>query len=291
MTKLLTLLLLCCSSPAFCQDSLLTVFWNVENFFDYRSENAPRFWNKKRFYTKCDAIAKVLLRIADEKGSYPDIVGFAEVENKRAVRALLSSTLLRKLGYECIHYDSFDHRGIDCALIYRKEKLNLLGSAPKHIYDTTGAIIATRDILLAEFLTTSGAKLAVLLNHHPSKIGGKTDRRDAAMARMGVLVDSLLFEACPAVLAMGDFNESLWPGNEHKTYKYNGKWDKIDGYFSFGGIQVKEEVFTDRLLMEKDKMFGGEKPRRCFIGPRYNGGISDHLPLVLSVYIREESCE
>ena len=35
--------------------------------------------------------------------------------------------------------------------------------------------------------------------------------------------------------------------------------------------------------MEPDRNFGGMKPRRSFLGPRYLGGVSDHLPLVLLV--------
>ena len=34
------------------QDSLLVMFWNVENFFDYRSENKPQYWTKRRFQAK-----------------------------------------------------------------------------------------------------------------------------------------------------------------------------------------------------------------------------------------------
>ena len=43
------------------RDSLLVVFWNLENFFDYRSDNKPQYWTKGRFYAKCDGVAKTLL--------------------------------------------------------------------------------------------------------------------------------------------------------------------------------------------------------------------------------------
>lgn len=276
MTRLLALLLT--AVPAAGQDSLLAVFWNLENFFDYRSEAAPQFWTRGRFYTKCDAVAKTLMLISDDCGRLPDVVGFAEIENDFVLRSLVSSTLLRKLGYGIVHHESPDHRGIDCGLIYRKSALKLLDSYPKHVYDSSGAVMATRDILVAEF-----EGITVLVNHHPSKIGGKSDRREAAMKRMLETVDSLRSAGCPRVLAIGDFNDELWPSEGEGTLKYNGNWEKIDGCFIFGALEADEQVFMHPLLLVRDKAFGGMKPRRCFVGPRYEGGISDHLPLVLHV--------
>jgi len=272
------------------QDSLLVMFWNVENFFDYRSENKPQYWTKRRFQTKCDAVAKTLLRVADRYGRLPDAVGFAEVENAFVLRQLVNETALRKLDYRIVHYDSPDHRGIDCALLCRRSTLPLRGSAPKHVPDSAGGVMATRDILLAEF-----DSLAILVNHHPSQLGGKEERRTLALARLQALTDSLHAAGQRRTLAVGDFNQDLWseirrsePANDGKrmagTLKYNGKWEKIDGGFAEGFLRVREEVFDDPVLLEADKAFGGSKPRRTFVGPRYVGGVSDHLPVVFIVY-------
>jgi endonuclease/exonuclease/phosphatase family metal-dependent hydrolase len=275
------------------QDSLVVLFWNVENFFDYRSENKPQYWTKRRFQAKCDAVAKTLLRVADRYGRLPDAVGFAEVENAFVLRQLLSETALRKLDYRIVHYESPDHRGIDCALLCRRSTLPLRGSAPKHVPDSAGGVMATRDILLAEF-----DSLAILVNHHPSQLGGKADRRELAFARLRALTDSLHAAGQPRTLSVGDFNEDRWgenrrsgPANDERvgrngkgTIKYNGKWEKIDGGFAEGFLRVREEVFDDPVLLEADKAFGGEKPRRTFVGPRYTGGVSDHLPVVFIVY-------
>ena len=268
------------------RDSLLVVFWNVENFFDYHSENKPQYWTQGRFQAKCDAVAKTLLRIADRYGRLPDAVGFAEVENAFVLRQLVRETALRKLDYQIVHYDSPDHRGIDCALLCRRSTLPLRDSAPKHVPDSVGGVMPTRDILLAEF-----DSLAILVNHHPSQLGGKADRRELAQGRLRALTDSLHAAGQPRTLAVGDFNQDLWkevPGQARNDYsgtlKYNGRWEKIDGGFAAGFSRVREEVFADPVLLEADKAFGGEKPRRTFIGPRYNGGVSDHLPVVFVVY-------
>lgn len=259
------------------QDSLLVVFWNVENFFDYHSDNKPQYWTAGRFYAKCDAVAKTLLRIADRYGRLPDAVGFAEVENGYVLRQLLSATVLRKLDYRIVHYESPDHRGIDCALLCRGSTLPLRASAPKHLLDSTGAVMPTRDILLAEF-----DSLAILVNHHPSQIGGKDDRRERARTRLRELTDSLHAAGCRRTLAVGDFNQDLWGGAG--TLKYNGRWEKIDGGFAEGFSRVREEVFADPVLLEPDSAYGGAKPRRTFTGPRYRGGVSDHMPVVFVVY-------
>ena len=276
MMLLLTLLSLQPAQAGQRPDSLLVVFWNLENFFDWKSDSRPQYWTSRRFRSKCEGVCKTLMLIADRYGQLPDIVGFAEVENRTVVSRLLRNTLLRKAGYEILHFDSPDRRGIDCALIHRRPLVLEYGAA-KHLYDSSGTVMQTRDILLASF-----GQLCVLVNHHPSKLGsGKGAARDLAMERMRFLADSLMDVGAAAVLAVGDFNECYWEGEG--TIKYNGEWEKIDGCFSFGNIVVKEEVFDHPLLLEKDKKYGGLKPRRTFTGPRYNGGLSDHLPVIFKL--------
>ena len=290
---LLLTLLLClmpsaagASSP---EDSLTVVFWNVENFFDYHSSSRPQGWNRKRFEAKCNGIAKTIFDIADRLGSLPDVIGLAEIENRYVLSSLLSRTLLRKAGYSILHFESPDHRGIDCALLYRKSRLALLSSEPKHLYSSDSSIVRTRDILLARF-----GNFSVLVNHHPSKLGsGKDNLRSIAFKRMESIADSLLRQGSGGVLCIGDFNDELWKDKEelsdyHGTIKFNSNWEKIDGYFCFGQMEVQESVFDAAYLLAKDKKWGGLKPRRTFVGPRYNAGISDHLPIVLKVYLPEK---
>ena len=278
MILLLLMAVLSAGASAQDRDSLLVVFWNLENFFDYRSDNKPQYWTKARFYAKCDGVAKTLLRIADRYGRLPDAVGFAEVENARVLRRLLDATALRKLDYRIVHYDSPDPRGIDCALLCRRSTLPLRASAAAHVADSAGVPLLTRDILVAQF-----DSLAVLVNHHPSQLGGKAGRRERARARMQALTDSLRAAGQRRVLAVGDFNQDLWAGGAGGTLKYNGRWEKIDGHFAEGFSAVREEIFADPALLQPDAAFGGTKPRRTFVGPRYTGGISDHLPIVIVV--------
>lgn len=292
MKRTMTLLLaLIFSFSAVAQrDSLAVMFWNVENFFDWKdgggsdsdgefSSNGSRHWTSRRFYTKCNAIAKIIFKASDRYGRLPDAVGLAEVENSFVLDRLLSSTLLRKLDYAYVHYDSPDLRGIDCALLYRKSSLTLKGSSPVHIKDSTGSPMKTRDILLCSF-----DSLDIIVNHHPSKVGeGSSERRKTALSTLNGLCDSLVFSGHAHILAIGDFNDDIWRDESKEgTIKYHGHWEKIDGFFA-RGMEVRESVFTDPALLEADKSWGGQKPRRCYVGPRYNGGVSDHCPVVFTI--------
>ena len=286
--------------------AIIVYFWNVENFFA-PGEFPGHEWSKGRFYTKCNAVAKTLCLAADAYGSLPDIVGFAEVGDASVLKALLGATPLRKLDYSFVHYDSPDRRGIDCALLYRRSCFRLLNSKPCHLYDSTGAVMATRDILLAVLETNGGAgldgdglpggqpdTLAVLVNHHPSKVGaGSGDRRSIAMSRLHFLADSLQAAGVSRIIAVGDFNDAVVPAagvlrpelsrgsapEPPGTIKFQGRWEKIDGCPLLEGARAEEHVFAPQCLLERDS-HGGEKPRRTFSGPRYLGGVSDHLPVV-----------
>lgn len=266
------------------QQSILIVFWNTENFFDYAPETNPKkYWTRKRFIAKSNGIFKTIMLISELHGRIPDAIGFCEVGDRKVLEKLIGLTPLRKIGYRIIHFDSPDRRGIDCALLYRPESLCLKDAAPKHLTDSAGNVLPTRDILLARF-----DSLAILVNHHPSKLGSGTasdGRRAIAMARLRGLCDSLETAGCPRWVAVGDFNDDLWHrADAHGTIKYNGRWEKIDGCFHQGWGKVEESVFAGEMLLERDRSFGGMKPRRTFVGPRYNGGISDHLPIVLEMF-------
>lgn len=270
--------------------TIIGMFWNLENFFDFR-EGAT---SKHRFYAKCEAVAKELFRVEDIYGVLPDFVGVAEVENSFVVGQLLKSTLLSKTDYAMVHYDSPDHRGIDCALLYRKSKLKLFASKPCHIVDSLGNILPTRDILLASFITRSGERLDILVNHHPSQIGGKTLSRQYAKARMQSICDSLSAFGGTTV-SIGDFNEGpSWECRGMKdlsvelagrqvqgTIRFNGRWELIDRCFVNEGKEARMEVFSDSALSIPDSVHGGLKPRRTAQGPKYLGGVSDHYPILV----------
>ena len=285
-------------------DSLRVVFWNLENFFDYTdtvsgdsdtefSSRGSRRWTKKRFLKKCNAVAKLLFWEAGN-GLPADIAAFAEIENRRVLVSILRETLLRKAGYVIVHYDSPDPRGIDVGLIYRRQTLRLVHSAA-----VTVPGIATRDILLCQFVTPAGDSIAVTVNHHPSKYGGgeTQSRRDAALDCLLHLSDSLRAEGWSRQLAVGDFNEdarsgvfdilegrfrNLGESCRDGSIRFDGQWQLIDNAFVAGEFGSEAfRVLKAPFLLVKDGAHSGLKPFRTYSGPRYAGGVSDHLPIAV----------
>ena len=298
------------------KDGTLVMFWNLENFFDWTDQGTgesdrefssmgERHWTRKKFYAKCDAISKTMMWMADRYGRMPDVAGFAEVENRRVLKMLLDSTLLRKYGYEIVHFESGDRRGIDVALIYRTEVFDKISQSVK-APEYEGEPMATRDILTVKLRRKSdGENVNFIVNHHPSKFGGSKaseGRRTAVMKSLSELCDSLLKSPENAeIVAMGDFNDN--PDGEqfvllegilvnksgilHEegegTIRYEGRWDLIDMFFTSPDLDARSEMHIERVpfLMMRERKHPGEKPFRTYSGPRYIGGVSDHCPIIL----------
>lgn len=297
--------------------SFLVMFWNLENFFDHRddgysasdaefSAKGARHWTFGRLLRKCEGISKTIFLSAEKEGNLPDIIGFAEVENKTVLQILLKRTLLDKCGYKIVHFESPDRRGIDVALLYRAEKLTLRSAWPRRIaaanrHDS----LRTRDILLAQFQLPDGATVAVAVNHHPSKFGGGESgwRRLAALEALGQMRDSLAAEGDSLFIACGDFNDDaaneVYSGFAEKhslkhpagelsasgegTIRFEGRWELIDFFMFDRALDGEMKILRFPHLLVRDNAHSGEKPFRTYSGPRYQGGISDHLPVLLSV--------
>lgn len=298
------------------KDGTLVMFWNLENFFDWTDQGTgesdrefssmgERHWTRKKFYAKCDAISKTMMWMADRYGRMPDVAGFAEVENRRVLKMLLESTLLRKYGYEIVHFESGDRRGIDVALIYRTEVFDKVGELVR-TPEFEGEKMDTRDILTVRLRRKSdGENVNFIVNHHPSKFGGSKaseGRRTAVMKSLSELCDLLLKSPENAeIVAMGDFNDN--PDGEqfallegilvnksgilHEegegTIRYEGRWDLIDMFFTSPDLAGRSEMHIERVpfLMMRERKHPGEKPFRTYSGPRYIGGVSDHCPIIL----------
>lgn len=208
--------------PAGQEGQLHIIFWNMENFFDYRdggegesdrefSSFGSRHWTKKRFQAKCNAVAKTIFWLQDEYGRLPDLIGLAEMENRNVLYRLLKDTALKKTDYKFIHYDGRDRRGIDVAILYRSSlmkpvshtrKVPVLESEDPAREDAD--TLDTRDILHVRMELKNGltghSDVDFIVNHHPSKYGGARQsdrRREAAMICLRQLCDSLA--AAPSV--------------------------------------------------------------------------------------------
>lgn len=298
-------------------DSLLVMFWNMENFFDYRdggegesdrefSSYGERHWTKRRFMAKCNAVSKSIYWISDRYGRLPDIIGLAEIENSNVLYRLLNDTSLKKAGYSFVHYEGKDRRGIDVALLYRKAGFRKISHTRKVPVTREGDTLQTREILHVELKPLEYPSVDLIVNHHPSKYGGTDEsqaRREAAMSALKELTDSLAAVRGPnhRIIAMGDFNDNPESGpfemmkgslvnmgeDLHRrgkgTIRYEGRWELIDMFLVSPDMKedVRMEIVKVPFLMTRDTKHAGEKPFRTYSGPKYMGGVSDHCPIVL----------
>ena len=291
---------------------MLVMFWNLENFFDWTDQGTgesdaefssagKRHWTRKRFYSKCDAIAKTIFHIGDLYGKLPDVMGFAEIENRGVLEKLCSSTLLRKCGYRIVHFDSSDRRGIDVAFLYRTTSSSLLSTylkTPK----TDGNKLQTRDMLHISLKDLQTDEIYdYIVCHHPSKFGGEESSRPKRLAAMTALKEMCDSLSNRNLIVMGDFNDvpsaaqfdmlddSLVNKSDslhavgRGTIRYEGKWELIDMFLVSSNIEGHSVMDIPEVpfLMTRESRHAGEKPLRTYSGPRYLGGVSDHLPVVL----------
>lgn len=320
MRRILVILLALMPSVAISQEPSRTfnaAWWNVENLFDTRDDphtNDDEFtpqgdlhWTRRKLDSKLQGIYKTLALM-----DLPDVVGLAEVENKYVLRELCQATPLAQVPYRYVHYDSPDRRGIDCALIFRADRFTVTASRPVSVSDSAEGFF-TRDILVVEGVTTEGDSVCLLLNHWPSKRGG--DEADAQRLRIADTLRRLMVELHErhpgaAVIAMGDMNatadeaaladgmgfgsDTVNPDGirlltqrlpkEWGSHKYQGQWRYIDQVFLLadGQWQVQKlKLLKFDHLLTNETLIPGQRPKRTNVGPHYEGGLSDHLPLLL----------
>ncbi len=84
-------------------------------------------------------------------------------------------------------------------------------------------------------------------------------------------------------------------GKYEGTHKYGEEWSCLDQIIVSGEL-LKENgisttpsmahVFSQSFLLEGDNKFNNQKPFRTYVGMKYNGGFSDHLPVYLDLFTK-----
>lgn len=313
------------------------MFYNVENLFDTWDDpkindedflpTAERNWNEERLNLKLQQISEVIHEVG-KIGLLPDIIGFAEVENRRVLDFLITKTKLDESGYSVIHFDSPDKRGIDVALIYRKDRVKPMKFNNYAVIFPGDMEKPTRDILYMKAELPNKSQLHVLVNHWPSRSGGqsKTEpKRIMAAQTAKRLCDSIAFNDKGAnIVLMGDFNDypenisitetlgatSDTSASESSLYnmmawqkaegigshQYKGDWGFLDQFIISKSLKSGDNnlktyfknasVFRPDFLVEKNKKYGNWQPKRTYGGANYLGGYSDHLPVVLDLWMK-----
>ncbi|WP_157716243.1 endonuclease/exonuclease/phosphatase family protein [Roseivirga echinicomitans] len=316
------------------EERIRLAFYNVENLFDYFDDSLtideqflPRgdhYWTKARYTEKQNKLAKTILAMGG--WGAPELIGLCEVENRYVLESLTQFTQLKPLGYEIIHKDSRDARGIDVAAIYRPDRLKLLNYEFYVLNFPFDTASRTRDILHAVMEMPNRDTLHFFVNHWPSKFGGEFETQPKRMFAAQFVrskADSLLrLNSNAHIVITGDFNdepeeESMLNGlavntdiNSLKstdlfnlmydlrfvtgTHSFENKWGILDQFVVSGNLLLKQsktrianrtaQIFDmDFLIMEGAT--GARRPFRTYQGPKYIGGYSDHLPIIMDLIL------
>ncbi len=307
-------------------------FYNLENLYHPLSTDSLRdkefsptgsnHWTMDKYEQKLTNMSYVLNEIAKDFGGLA-AVGVSEVGNKKVLEDLVATGNLKDKGWEIVHYDSPDWRGIDVGLLYDPTRFEYVTSSThpypyKYSYEqgVTDSTFRTRDALLVEG-KIAGEKVAIMVNHWPSRRGDKSYlARDYAATIFTHLYDSLMrVDSSIRVIMMGDLNDdptdsscaevlnakrytkdvepnglfnTMWEkyAKGIGTLCYQGKWNLFDqiivSYNLLGNDYktlkyYKSEIFNRDFLIQKTGKYKGY-PFRTFSGGHFQNGFSDHFP-------------
>jgi len=218
-------------------------FYNLENLFDTLNDphtrddeftpTGKKHWTARRYQNKLDKLSLVISDLGtDYTPNGAAILGVCEIENKKVLEDLIRQPNLIKRGYNIVHENSPDRRGIDVALLYqpgifqvmhyRYVELQLIQSGKKKTYRTRNQLVVCGEI--------NHETLYVIVNHWPSRMGGvkrSEHKRILAAKTCRTQVDSLLaLEENAKIIVIGDFNDD--PDNQSMVKYLNAETDLSD---------------------------------------------------------------
>ncbi len=243
------------------QEKARLVFYNVENLFDTINDpntnddeftpGGTKAWNFGRYLDKLDHIYKTVTAIGEWDA--PAVIGFCEVENRSVLYDLVSKTPFIKHGYEIVHQDSPDKRGIDVGLIYHPKLFKLISFNAIRVDITKDSSSTTRDILYVKGKLFKKDTIHIFINHWPSRSGGQAKsepRRIIAAETLRTKVDSIFATNINAnIIIMGDFNDE--PGDKSIYESLKAKEDTVpkDNTDLYNGMYsyYKKEIGTEKF--------------------------------------------
>ncbi len=219
-------------------------FYNVENLFDIendsltfdddRTPEGKDQWTQARYNQKLSNISKVLSEIGSATTqTSPDIIGICEVENLQVIKDLVHHPNLAHKNYGIVHYDSPDERGIDVALLYKKDVFLPISWASHRLllFDAPEKRNYTRDQLVVSGLLDN-EEIHFIVNHWPSRSGGESRSRPNRMLAANLnkrIIDSiqkLHFSA--KIISMGDLNDDPINDSLKKVLRTTSKKEALE---------------------------------------------------------------
>lgn len=303
-------------------------FYNLENLFDTVDDPdiedeeylaaGDRQWTEERYQNKLNNMSRVIADMANG----PDIVGLCEIENRKVLEDLVQTEKLKLKRYQIIHFNSPDHRGIDVGLIYKQGLFTPFDVRTIKFNDPNDSWFKTRDILWVKGLYHKDT-LHVVVNHWPSRRGGKEDKRIIAAEILRKSIDSVqAINPEAKIVLMGDFNDDpsnrsikkvLMADDKEKklekgmmynaagdTFKqgygtlfYRGTWNLFDQIIISQSL-LKDNATNYHYIPNSFRVFAADymqepkgdnkgAPLRTFSYGVYKNGYSDHYPSIIFI--------
>ncbi len=267
-------------------------FYNLENLFDTIntngtydlefSPNGARQWNGDKYWKKIHNMSYAISQMTTKTTPMgPAIIGVSEIENKSVLDDLVRAEAIKKWQLQVIHHDSPDRRGVDVGMLYNPRFFRPL-NVTNHTLRIEGYdSFRTRDQMCVYGLL-AGEKVAVIVNHWPSRLGGQEQSsylREAAAALSKEIADSV-WRTDPnvGVIILGDLNDDphdkscakiLGAKKNAKDVDsdhgfYNPFWQVLDrgiGSLAYrGGWNLFDQIIISGNLLGKN---GGLKYWKC----------------------------
>jgi Endonuclease/Exonuclease/phosphatase family len=306
-------------------------FYNFENLFDTLDspdtddlEFTPKgsnLYTSEVYWDKLKNLSKVIGEVGlAYTPDGPALLGFAEIENITVLEDFVRQPDVAKRDYKIIHRDSKDGRGVDVGLLYQakyfspEKVLTYSLSSSLDASDTT----YSRDILIV-IGKLNGERIAVTVNHWPSRRGGEqrtAGLRNAAAEYNRHVLDSLsIHDKITKYIVMGDLNDDptndsvrkfLRAGRDITKLDADAMYNPFEEFYRKGqGTTAYQDAWSlfDQIILSADlakdqlgfhfykagvynpsyltQKTGAFKgyPLRTYANGVYAGGYSDHFPV------------
>ncbi|WP_312901691.1 endonuclease/exonuclease/phosphatase family protein [Chryseobacterium taichungense] len=302
-------------------------FYNVENLFlpDPKpkhkldpTNSGLRNWDERKYKNKLFKIAHVFQMIKEKNAVLPFVIGLSEVSGRTVLEELIQLEPFNS-EYGIVHYNSRDERKVDVALLYDKNKVEVISSEAITFFfeienKNTENYDTTRDVLYSK-LKYKKEVIHIFVAHLPSK-----REKDINKPKRHFILNEIRKRILDIandngnVILCGDFNENpddenlakilydnsqekilenpfqrLFSTGNYSTFHYKSGllFDQIilsESFFKEDHMLSFQnaEIFKSAKISSRDKRFEG-RPFRTYSGTRYLGGYSDHFPVFVTL--------
>lgn len=313
-------------------------FYNLENLFDtinnngkYDLEFSPagkNNWDGHKYRSKLRNLAYAISQMTTKATPMgPAIIGCSEIENRSVLDDLVAEPAIKDWNLKVIHHDSPDVRGVDVSLLYNPRFFKPINTTNHRLYIDDKPWFKTRDqMCVVGYLGGMDSKVAVIVNHWPSRRGGSAQSsylREAAAALTKHIADSVrAVDPNIGIIVMGDLNDDpsdrscaetlgavrniedtaeggfynpFWKKLDDGigSYVYRGSWDLFDQIIindnlvnGANGLKFRSAEVLNKEFLKQQDGQYRGYPHRTFSGGAWTNGYSDHFPT--EIYLVKE---